>query len=109
MMTTLALLAAAAAQLAIGTVTLKQSDFLDGRAIAGGTGSPIVMMTLTPAAKARVEKAGPKPAIQLNGATAPGRFVDNVIEIDGQPDFDAAKKLALALSGKPPLPDSLDD
>lgn len=105
----LALLAAATAQLTVGTVALKQADYLDGRAIAGGTGSPIVMMTLTPAAKARVDKAGPKPVFQLNGAAATARMVDNAIEIDGQPDFEAAKKLALALSGKPPLPDSLDD
>ena len=105
----LALLAAATAQLTVGTVALKQSDFLDGRAIAGGTGAPVVMMTLSPAAKARVDKAGPQPAVQLNGTAASARLIDNVIEIDGQPDFDAATKLARALSGKPPLPDSLDE
>lgn len=105
----LALFAAAAAQLTFGTVALNQADFLDGRAIAGGTGSPIVMMTLTPAAKARIDMADPKAAFQLNGVTTPARIVDNAIEIDGQPDFEAAKKLALALSGKPPLPDSMDE
>jgi hypothetical protein len=109
MITLLALLAAATAQLTVGTVALKQSDYLDGRAIAGGTGSPVVMMTLTAAAKTRIDKAGPKPIFQLDGTATSARLVDNVIEIDGQPDFEAAKKLALALSGKPPLPDSMDE
>lgn len=109
MIALLSLLVAATAQLTVGTVALKQSDFLDGRAIAGGTGSPVVMMTLTPAAKARIDKAGPSPVFQLNGAATTARLTDNVVEIDGQPDFEAAKKLALALSGKPPLPDSMDE
>ena len=109
MISLLPLLAAVATQLTVGAVALKQSDFLDGRAIAGGTGSPVVMMTLTPAAKARIDRAGPKAAFQLNGSVATARLVDNVIEIDGQPDFEAARRLALALSGKPPLPDSMDE
>lgn len=105
----LALLAAAAAQLTIGTLALKPADFLDGRAIAGGTGSPVVMLTLTPAATARVEKLAPNTVIQVNGAVATARISGNTIEIDGQPNFDAAKKLALDLSGKPPLPDSIEE
>lgn len=105
----LALLAAATAQLTIGTIGFKPADFLDGRAIAGGTGTPIVMLTLSPAATARVAKAGPNAEVQVDGVVTTARISGNTVEIDGQPSFEAAQKLALALSGKPPLPDSLDE
>ncbi|MEP6785878.1 MAG: hypothetical protein ABI898_09065 [Sphingomonadales bacterium] len=105
----LALLAAATAQLTIGTIDLRSADFLDGRAIAGGTGTPIVMLTLTPATTSRLAKLGPKPDVQIDGVVTAARITGNTVEIDGQPNFEAARKLALALSGKPPLPDSLDE
>jgi hypothetical protein len=98
-----------AAQLSIAGKPLKPSDFLDGRAIAGGTGAPVVMLTLTPAATARVKKAGVKAVIALDGRPAKARLLDNTIELDGQPNFDAAAKLARAISGKAPLPDSLEE
>lgn len=103
------LLAVAAAQLAVGGVVLKPADFLDGRAIAGGTGTPVVMLTLGRKAAARLKTAGPKPAVTLDGKPAVARIGDNTIEIDGQATFDDAGKLALAITGKPPLPDSLDE
>lgn len=105
----LALLAATTAQLTVGTISLKSADFLDGRAIAGGTGTPIVMLTLSPAAALRVATLGPKVDVQIDGVVTAARITGNTVEIDGQPNFEAARKLALALSGKPPLPDSLDE
>lgn len=97
------------AQLTVAGKPLKPADFLDGRAIAGGTGSPVVMLTLTPSATTRVKRLGAKARILLDGKPAPARLADNIIELDGQPSFDAAAKLARALSGKAPLPDSLEE
>jgi hypothetical protein len=98
-----------AAQLSVAGKQLAARDFLDGRAIAGGTGTPVVLLTLTPEAYKRIRKLGPLPKIQLNGKAAKARLGDNTIELDGQPSFDAAAKLARAISGKPPLPDSLEE
>lgn len=98
-----------AAQLSIGGKPLKPADFLDGRAIAGGTGTPVVMLTLTPGATTRIKRLGPKAIIVLDGKPAKARLADNTIELDGQPSFVAAAKLARAISGKAPLPDSLEE
>ena len=91
------------AQLAIGGVPLAADDFLDGRAIAGPTGAPVVMLTLTSSAAKRIATSGP---VLLDGAAVVTRVTDGVIEIDGQPDFAAAKALARALSGKEPVPET---
>lgn len=98
-----------AAQLSVAGKPLTPRDFLDGRAIAGGTGTPVVLLTLTPDAQKRIRRLGPLPKIVLNGKPAKARLADNTIELDGQPSFDAAAKLARAISGKPPLPDSLEE
>jgi hypothetical protein len=98
-----------AAQLSVGGKPLKPADFLDGRAIAGGTGVPVVMLTLTPAATARIKRLGSKANVVLDGKSTKARLVDNTIELDGLPSFDAAAKLARAISGKAPLPDSLEE
>lgn len=98
-----------AAQLSVAGKPLKPADFLDGRVIAGGTGAPVVMLTLTTSATTRVRRLGIKAKVMLDGKPAPARLTDNIIEIDGQPSFDAAAKLARALSGKAPLPDSLEE
>ena len=98
-----------AAQLTIAGKPLKPADFLDGRAIAGGTGSPVVMLTMTPSATVRIKRLGAKAKVMLDGKLALARVSDNIIELDGQPTFDAAAKLARAISGKAPLPDSLEE
>lgn len=105
--TTLILLIAA--QLSVAGKPLKPVDFLDGRAIASGTGTPVVMLTLTSAATTRIKRLGPKAVVLLDGKPAPARLTDNIIELDGQKTFDAAAKLARAISGKAPLPDSLEE
>jgi hypothetical protein len=98
-----------AAQISVAGKPLKPADFLDGRAIAGGTGAPVVMLTLTPSAAARLKRLGPAAKITLDGKPAIARIVNNAIELDGQASFDAAAKLARAISGKAPLPDSLEE
>jgi hypothetical protein len=105
----LSILMMLAAQLSVAGKPLAARDFLDGRAIAGGTGTPVVLLTLTPEALARISKLGPLPKILLNGKPATARLNENMIELDGQPSFEAAAALARALSGKPPLPDSLEE
>lgn len=98
-----------AAQLSVAGKPLTPKDFLDGRAIAGGTGTPLVLLTLTPAATARVRRAGPRAPILLNGKPVVAHVLDKTIELEGQANFDAAVKLARDISGKAPLPDSLDE
>jgi hypothetical protein len=98
-----------AAQISVAGKPLKPADFLDGRAIADGTGAPVVMLTLTPAAAVRMKRLGPAVKITFDGKPAVARIVDNTIELDGQKTFDAAAKLARAISGKAPLPDSLEE
>ncbi len=105
----LSLIMLLAAQLSVAGKPLAMRDFLDGRAIAGGTGAPVVLLTLTPEALSRIRKLGPVPKIALNGKPAKARLNDNTIELDGQPSFAAAAVLARALSGKAPLPDSLEE
>ena len=100
-------LLAALASLSVGNVRLVPADYLDGRAIAGGDGKPVVMLTLTPSALARVRRAGTVVAIDGRAVTA--RLVDSAIELDGAANFKDAEVLALALSGKPPVPESLDE
>jgi hypothetical protein len=107
MVTSLILLVAA--QISVAGKPLHPADFLDGRAIASGTGAPVVMLTLTPAAAARLKRLGPAAKVTLDGKPAIARVVDNAIELDGQTSFDAAAKLARAISGKAPLPDSLEE
>ena len=103
----LGIILAALAALTVGAVPLAPADILDGRAIAGGDGKPVVMLTLTPAAVARLPKVDVP--VNIDGYAAAVRRAGNTIEIDGQPDFAAATALALRLSGKPPLPDTTDE
>lgn len=103
------ILAVAVVRLTIGAVTLAPADIVDGRAIASGSGAPVVMLTLSPTAAARVATQGTSAVILLDGKPATIRRTQSTIEIDGQPDFASATALALKLSGKPPLPDSIDE
>jgi hypothetical protein len=96
-----------AAQLSVGGIALKPDDFLDGRSIASGTGDAVVMLTLDAAAAARIAKTPDPIVILLDGKAVPGRVIDNVVEIEGQPDFKAAAQLAREITGKAPLPESL--
>ena len=73
------------------------------------TGAPVVMLTLTIAASTWIKRLGPTASVALDGQPVQARCVDNTIELDGTNSFDAAAKLARALSGKAPLPDSLEE
>ncbi len=105
----LATLLFVAAQLSIGDIVMKPADFLDGRTISDGSGNPVVLLTLTDAAAVKLRRRAPGAVVRLGDAPIAPRFAENSIELDGQPDFKAAAATALAISGKPPLPDSFDE
>jgi len=105
----IALALSIAAQLSLGGVVLKPADYLDGRAIASGTGTPVVMLTLSPLALKRLKRVSLNAVTTLDGKPVVARREANIVEFDGQPDFQAAAALAKAITGKPPLPDSLDE
>lgn len=108
MMVLLALLAAVTSQLSVGGAPLPATDYLDGRAIADGSGAPVVMLTLTPQAAARLRSLNG--ATTLDGKQTIARIDGDAIIISGAvTTFKGAAALAKALTGKEPLPDSLDE
>ncbi|MDB5700213.1 MAG: hypothetical protein JWL66_412 [Sphingomonadales bacterium] len=117
-----ALLAVAAAPsdlLTIGGQAFPQADILDARAIADGTGAPNIYVTLTPAAATRLmalSKAslGKPIAIAVGGTVLMNPVVreeitGGAIEISGVGTFEAAVAMAHRISGKDPLPESVDE
>lgn len=104
----LILLAAVTSQLIMGGVPLKPADYIDGRAIADGSGAPVVMLTLTPQAAARVRSINT--AATLDGRQTIARIEGDAVIVSGAvTTFAGAEALAKALTGKVPLPDSLDE
>ena len=107
MFSALAILAAVSAPFLVGTLAVRPADILDGRAIAGGTGEPIVMLTLKPALVVRLKT---QPAtVTIDGKPVQAVIAENTIQITGSQTFEAAAALAKRLSGKDPLPDSLEE
>jgi preprotein translocase subunit SecD len=115
----LAVAAAPADLLTFGGVGFPQSDILDARAIADGTGMPNIFVTLTPAAakrladlsRANVGKAVP---IAVGGTVLMNPIIreaitGGTIEIAGVPSFEAAVTWAHRISGKDPLPETTDE
>jgi SecD/SecF fusion protein len=116
----LLLIAAAPAEtLTIGGVAFPQSDFLDARAIFDESGAPVIFVTFGPkgAAKlARVTKAkigkplplaiGPR---VLMKPVVREPILGGTVQISGIASVDEAKQLAKLMSGKDPLPESLDE
>ena len=104
----LALLAAATSQLSLGGTALKPADYVDGRASADGSGAPVVMLTLTPEAVARLRTA--EVSATLDGRQTVARVEGDAVVISGAVTTMAgAAALAKALTGRDPLPDSLED
>jgi preprotein translocase subunit SecD len=117
-----ALLAVAAAPADLLTIAGKpfpQADILDARVTADGTGSPNIYVTMTPAAAQRLaalsnENVGKPIAIAVGGNVLMSPVVreaitGGAIEISGATSFDAAVVLARRISGKDPLPESLEE
>lgn len=116
----LLLIAAGPAEsLTIGGIAFPQSDFLDARAIFDETGGPVVFATFTPAGAkklARITTANvgkPLPlAIGLRVLMKPivrEPILGGTIQISGIASAEEARALAKMISGKAPLPESLDE
>ncbi len=116
----LSLIAAAPADsLTIGGIAFPQSDFLDARAIFNETGGPVVLATFTPAGTqklARITKANVgKPLPLAIGARVLMKpivrepILGGTIQISGIASVEEARALAKIISGKEPLPESLDE
>jgi preprotein translocase subunit SecD len=110
---------APADSLTIGGIAFPQSDFLDARAIFNETGGPVVLATFTPAGAqklARITKANvgkPLPlaigARMLMKPIVREPILGGTIQISGIASVEEARALAKIISGKEPLPESLDE
>lgn len=115
----LLLIAAAPAHLTIGSETFAQADILDARGLPELDGSAI-LITLSPEAAPRLTavaraNVGKPIPISVDGMpiSAPvvrEEMTDGALQITGlKLALPEAEALALRISGKPPLPDSLDE
>jgi hypothetical protein len=110
-------IAAAPAPLILGGVPVSQADIVDARALPKLGGGAALQITVEGASAKRLAAAKAVPVtVQLNGKTlcpplpaAP--FVDGLITLDcfGPASTDDVAAIAKQISGKNPLPDSLDD
>ncbi len=114
------LLAAAAPRLfTIGGVPFSEAEIIDARAQPDTSGMAAVMITFSPeGAKklAALSKASTGKAIKieldgkmLSEPMVVGEIADGTAQISGNFSVRDADALALAISGKPPLGDSLDE
>lgn len=117
-MVAFATVAVAASGFTIGGQGFAQADIIDARAMPDVDGTATVMVTFTPAAakrlhavtRANVGKALP---VALDGAvlmtpTIETPIAEGVMEVGGHLPLTEAEALAKRISGKDPLPDSLD-
>jgi hypothetical protein len=110
-------IAAAPAPLILGGVPVSQADIVDARALPKLGGGAALQITVEGASAKRLAAAKAVPVtVQLNGKTlcpalpaAP--FADGLITLDcfGPASTDDVAAIAKQISGKNPLPDSLDD
>jgi preprotein translocase subunit SecD len=116
----LLLIAAAPADtLTIGGVAFPQSDFLDARAIFDETGMPVIYVTLSPSGRAKLAKitqanVGKELPLLIGSRVLTKPVVrepilGGTLQISGMASVEEAKALAKAISGKDPLPESLEE
>lgn len=103
---------------AIGDLRIAQVDILDARAQPAVGSTPFVLITLAEAVSARVAElreraAGRDILITLDGKTlgALGQPIegDPTVQVPGGQTIADAETLAMLISGKAPLSDSLDE
>ncbi len=116
----LLLLAAAPAEtLTIGGVAFPQSDFVDARGIFDETGMPVIYVTLSPTGTAKLAKVtranvGNEMPLMIGSRVLTKPIVREPLlsgsfQISGMANLDEARMLAKAISGRDPLPESLDE
>lgn len=111
--------AVAARDFRIGPERFSESEVLDARALPSVDGMPVIMITLAEAAALRFQKlteamVGQPLSIKLDGKelTAPivrEAIAGGVLEISGLPSLAEGERIARLISGKDPLPDSLEE
>ncbi len=109
----------AARDFRIGTERFAEAEVLDARAVASVDGMPVLMITLAETAAARLHRltlsmTGQPLPVLLNGKELSAPVVrepisGGVLEISGLQDFRECERLAREISGKDPVPDSLED
>jgi preprotein translocase subunit SecD len=109
----------AARDFRIGGQAFTQADILDARSVASAGGGPAVLVTLAQKAWPRLAalsklSLGKPLNATLDGKTLTGPIVreaigDGMIELMGFASFEESEKQAELISGKPPVPDSLED
>lgn len=105
--------------LTIGGVVFPQSEILDARAIFDETGMPVIYMTLSPAGAAKLANVtranvGKELPLMIGSRVLTKPVVSEPIlsgtlQISGFASTDEARRLAKAMSGKEPLPESLEE
>ena len=103
----------------IGTEQFSEADILDARGLPSVGGEPVILITLAQKAWPRLQKVttaflGKPLPVTIDGrplATPVVRdaIVDGVVEISGLASLPESETLAKLISGKPPLPDSLEE
>lgn len=116
---TMASPALAARDFRIGPERFVESDILDARALPAVDGVPVIMITLAEGAAVRFQKiteglVGQKLSITLDGKelTAPivrEAISGGVLEIAGLASLAEGERIARLISGKDPLPESLEE
>jgi preprotein translocase subunit SecD len=109
---------AAPAGFAIGGEAFSQRDILDARAMPSLDGIATIMLTFTPPAAKRLKaltttQVGKPMPVTIDGQLLAEPVVGEpiaggVIEMDGHFTLPQATALAKRISGRDPLPDSLD-
>lgn len=109
----------AARDFRIGPERFAESEIVDARALPSVDGMPVIMITLAQGAALRVQKLtaamiGQPLPIQLDGKELAAPLVreaiaGGVLEISGLPSLAECERLARLISGKDPLPDSLEE
>jgi preprotein translocase subunit SecD len=116
----LLLIAAAAADtLTIGGIAFPQSDFVDARAIFDETGIPVIYVTLSPSGATKLAKVtranvGKEMPLMIGSRVLTKPVVREPLlsgsfQISGMANLEEARQLAKSMSGKDPLPESLEE
>lgn len=111
--------ALAARDFRIGPERFSENEILDARALPSVDGMPVLMITLADAAALRLQQitaamVGKPLPVTLDGKALTSPIVreaitGGVLEISGLSDMRECERLAREISGKDPLPDSLEE
>jgi preprotein translocase subunit SecD len=103
----------------INGMAFSQTEILDARGTASLSGEPAILVTVSEKARAKLQSLsaavlGKAITASLDGRTLNGPVVrdpiaDGMIELTGFADFSESEAVAERISGKPPLPDSLEE